>query len=75
VSGEVVRQFGETRVLVPIRSDIRLAEAFTAGKPIRWYAPRSRGALDFAELGQHVLTVLASMTPLDLPPMQEKNDE
>jgi chromosome partitioning protein len=33
-----------------IRADIRLAESFAAGKPIREYAPKSRGAEDFQAL-------------------------
>lgn len=51
VSSEVSRQFGAHRVLPGIRQDIRLAEAFAAGQPVRTYAPGSRGAQDFAELG------------------------
>ncbi len=50
VTGEVSRQFGAPRVLAGIRNDIRLAEAFGAGKPIRRYAPKCRGAEDFAAL-------------------------
>jgi chromosome partitioning protein len=50
VTSEVSRQFGAHRVLAGIRTDIRLAEAFAAGKPVRHYSPRSRGAQDFADL-------------------------
>lgn len=50
VSGEVSRQFGAHRVLKGIRNDIRLAEAFAAGRPVRHYASGSRGAEDFASL-------------------------
>lgn len=50
VTGEVSRQFGASRVLSGIRSDIRLAEAFAAGQPVRYYAPKCRGAQDFADL-------------------------
>lgn len=50
VTNEVSRQFGAHRILSGIRSDIRLAEAFAAGKPVRHYAPKSRGAQDFADL-------------------------
>ncbi|MDO8844836.1 ParA family protein [Methylicorpusculum sp.] len=50
ITGEVSRQFGANRVLPGIRSDIRLAEAFAVGKPVRHYAPRCRGAFDFAAL-------------------------
>lgn len=52
VTGDVSHQFGASRLLPAIRSDIRLAEAFAAGKPIRYYAPKSRGAEDFAQLGK-----------------------
>lgn len=50
VTGELTRQFGAPRVFPGIRNDIRLAEAFAAGQPIRLYAPKSRGAQDFAQL-------------------------
>ncbi len=50
-TSDVEHQFGASRMLPVIRSDIRLAEAFGAGKPIRYYAPKSRGAEDFAQLG------------------------
>lgn len=43
----VTRQFGRERVLRGVRSDIALAEAFAAGKPIRAVNPRSRGAMDY----------------------------
>lgn len=55
VTGNVSKEFGDSKVLPPIRSDIRLAEAMAAGQPIRLYAPRSRGAEDFARLSQEVL--------------------
>ncbi|MDO8652222.1 MAG: ParA family protein [Undibacterium sp.] len=57
VTSEVSRQFGAHRVLNGIRNDIRLAEAFGAGKPVRYYASSSRGAQDFA-------TLAASLAPL-----------
>jgi len=52
ITGEIARQFGAPRVLAGIRSDIKLAEAFGSGQPIRSYAPKSRGAEDFAALGR-----------------------
>lgn len=51
IAGEIGRQFGAPRVLAGIRNDIKLAEAFGSGQPIRSYAPKSRGAEDFAALG------------------------
>lgn len=59
VTGEVSRQFGAHRVMAGIRNDIRLAESFAVGKPIRYYAPQSRAAEDFAELG----AILAQLCP------------
>lgn len=44
---EAMRQFGTERMLRGIRNDIRLAEAFAVHKPIRDYAPKCRGALDY----------------------------
>jgi chromosome partitioning protein len=52
VTGDVAHQFGASRLLPAIRSDIRAAEAFAAGKPIRYFAPKSRAAEDFAQLGK-----------------------
>lgn len=52
VTGEVSRHFGSLRVLNGIRNDIRLAESLGTGKPIRYYAPKSRGAEDFKQLAE-----------------------
>lgn len=41
---------GRTCVQPNIRNDIRLAKAFATGQPIRYYAPKSRGAADFQQL-------------------------
>jgi chromosome partitioning protein len=60
ITNEVSRQFGAHRVLSGIRSDIRLAEAFGAGKPVRNYAPKSRGAEDFAELAASLALTFSS---------------
>lgn len=58
VNTEVGRQFGAIRVLSGIRNDIRLAESFMVGKPIRHYAPSSRGAEDFNALAEHLWPTL-----------------
>jgi len=58
VTNDVSRQFGAHRVLSGIRNDIRLAEAFAAGKPVRYYAANSRGAQDFSDLAVSLLPVL-----------------
>ncbi|PKU26613.1 ParA family protein [Telmatospirillum siberiense] len=47
VIADIGRQFGADRILRPIRTDIQLAAAFAARKPIRHFAPRCRGALDY----------------------------
>ena len=57
VNSDVAHQFGAFRMLPTIRNDIRLAESFGAGKPIRYFAPKSRAAEDFAKLG----TLLAQL--------------
>jgi len=62
ISGEIAHQFGAPKVLDGIRSDIKLAESFGAGQPIRAYAPRSRAAGDFAVLGQAVARVVATFS-------------
>ena len=54
ITGAIAQQFGQPRVLPGIRTDIKLAEAFGAGQPIRAYAPRCRAAEDFQRLGQLV---------------------
>jgi chromosome partitioning protein len=51
INGDVEHQFGASRMLPAISNDIRLAESFGAGIPIRYYAPKSRAAEDFAQLG------------------------
>jgi len=48
-------------VLPGIRTDIKLAEAFGAGQPIRAYAPRSRAADDFLALGEGVTGVVGRL--------------
>lgn len=55
ITNDVSRQFGAHRVLNGIRSDIRLAEAFGAGKPVRYYASNSRGAQDFYQLSTSLI--------------------
>lgn len=58
---EVVRElrqaFGPGRMLRGVRRDQRLAEAFAAGQPIRDFAPRCRGAMDYFMLTEQLLKV------------------
>jgi chromosome partitioning protein len=58
VTEQVTKQFGALRVLTGIRTDIKLAEAFGMGKPVRFYAPKSRGAEDFAELAMRLTQLM-----------------
>lgn len=58
VNQDVARQFGAPRLLGAVRNDIKLAEAFGVGKPIRDYAPSSRGAQDFSALAVCVTQLL-----------------
>ncbi|MCX7076320.1 MAG: ParA family protein [Methylococcales bacterium] len=58
INSQMTRQFGTLRVLGGIRSDIKLAEAFGSAKPVRDYAPKSRGAEDFATLANLLTTLM-----------------
>lgn len=58
VAGQVSHEFGALKALVGIRNDIRLAESFATGLPIRYYAPKSRGAEDFASLARELIAKL-----------------
>lgn len=60
VTEQVTKQFGALRVLNGIRTDIKLAEAFAVGKPVRFYAPKSRGAEDFNELAKTLLELISN---------------
>lgn len=50
--------YGAQRIMRGIRTDVRLAEAFGAGQPVREYAPRSRGAMDYFMLAEGILPLL-----------------
>jgi chromosome partitioning protein len=60
VLDSLAKTFGN-RVAKPIRVDTQLSEAPGAGKTIFEYAPRSRGAIDYARLTERV----ATMPPFD----------
>jgi chromosome partitioning protein len=53
--------FGD-RVTKPVRVDTMLSEAPGSGKTIFEYAPRSRGAIDYARLTE----VIATMSPVEM---------
>jgi|GEM_PF-6746531 len=50
VAGGISSQFGALRMLPGVRNDIRVAESFAAGQPVRYYAPKSRAAYDYQQL-------------------------
>lgn len=60
---EIVKHFGAMRVFRGIRSDIRLAEAFHARQPIRAFAPKCRGALDYHHLADELARHWAGTPP------------
>lgn len=55
VTGGVAHQFGAARMLPSIRNDIRVPESFAAGQPLRYFAPKSRAALDYQLATQSIL--------------------
>lgn len=55
VLAEIRQNFGEKRLLPPIRNDIKLAEAPSFGKTIFEYACQCRGAEDYAEVVKVIL--------------------
>lgn len=55
VLAEIRQNFGEKRLLPPIRNDIKLAEAPSFGKTIFEYAPQCRAAEDYAALVKLIL--------------------
>lgn len=57
------------RVANPIRIDTMLSEAPGEGQTIYEYAPRSRGAIDYAHLAETV----AKLPPIERPPITNQN--
>ena len=49
VNSSLSHQFGAARLLPGIRTDIKVAEAFAVGKPVRAHAPQSRAAADYVQ--------------------------
>jgi len=52
VNASLAHQFGAARLLPGIRTDIKVAEAFAVGKPVREHAPASRATADYAQAVQ-----------------------
>ena len=55
----ISNDFGGHRLLQGIRTDIRLAESFGAGRPIPYYDVKSRATADFIQLGKTIKGLLA----------------
>lgn len=55
VIADVVKNFGEGRILPPIRTDVKVAEAPSYGQPLIQYAPKSRAALDYQCLAEVIM--------------------
>lgn len=64
---QVIQQFGEQRLLPALRTDIQLAAAFSAGQPVRQFAPQSRAAEDFKKLAGLIDQQLQSALLPDQP--------
>ncbi len=54
---QLQRRYGAL-VVAPIRVNVRLSEAPSLGRTIYEHDPRSRGALDYARLVEHIATLL-----------------
>jgi chromosome partitioning protein len=61
VTESIANQFGLNRVFEGIRADIRLVEAFEQQRPVRYYAPDSRGAEDYNRLTRQLIMTLSSV--------------
>ncbi|MEQ1529696.1 MAG: ParA family protein, partial [Methylococcales bacterium] len=61
VVGSISNQFGALRLLPGIRNDIRVAESFAAGQPMRCFAPKSRAGQDYQILPDAVTALLKSI--------------
>ncbi|GAB6161593.1 ParA family protein [Desulfothermus naphthae] len=51
---ELTKVFGKNRMLRGIRTNVKLAEAFLAGIPVRYYAPKSAGSMDYYLLTEEI---------------------
>lgn len=56
VAEEIRQNFGEDRILCPVRNDIKLAEAPSFGETIFEYASNCRGALDYGQVGEFIVS-------------------
>lgn len=57
---EIKKNFGEEKLLPSIRTDIKVAEAFQAHKPLLYYAPYSKALEDYKTLADRLLEIILS---------------
>ncbi|SEI63920.1 chromosome partitioning protein [Allopseudospirillum japonicum] len=57
VLDNLIKHFGQARILRGIRSNIRLAEAFAAAQPVCYFSPRSPGAMDYHLLSKELASL------------------
>jgi chromosome partitioning protein len=62
---ELQNNYGQL-VAPPIRVNVKLSESTSAGRTIYEYDPRSRGAIDYAQLVEHLARIL-NLTPVETP--------
>jgi chromosome partitioning protein len=58
-------QYGKNRVFSGIRTDIKLVESFENHIPIKFYAPHSRGAIDYEFIAKEILQEIKRRQPTD----------
>lgn len=55
----IADEYGKEKILPQIRMDIKLVEAFERKSPVKFYAPRSKGAWDYKSLADEVLRIVS----------------
>jgi chromosome partitioning protein len=67
------QEFGQARMTSAVRPDVKLAEAFGAGKPVCDHAPASRGAQDYATLAGELAERWLGLAPAPAWPSQNSS--
>lgn len=63
VLAEIIREYGQQRLLRGVRRNVSLAEAFDAGAPVNQFAARSRGAFDYHMLADDIARLWPDILP------------
>lgn len=58
---QLAREFGPERLMDGIRTDIQIADAFAARRPIQAHAPSSRGAADYHRLSHQLANLFPAI--------------